>query len=267
MSDVRAAYDPNRLPWLNDTDGERGRRSTGSRGSGGWGAVVLWGVLALILVAAGGYWVGMRSVAQIEAEANTESWSSEATAVLPQPRADAAAPPLVEPAPVQELQPVAPPPVVRMTEPQPLSQGRKQPADRMEPAPAPTQSPARSEDSAVAEPATTAAPQAIAPPAVAKPAPLTLWPADVSEGAAGRAVRIGTFPTRLGAKRAWSRIVRVYPGMKRLKAVVVPVPSVRNGRTYYRLQFGTTSQAHSAVLCQRMRIVGQSCVVIGTPAA
>jgi hypothetical protein len=25
---------------------------------------------------------------------------------------------------------------------------------------------------------------------------------------------------------------------------------------------GTTSQAHSEVLCQRMRIIGQSCVVI-----
>ena len=41
------------------------------------------------------------------------------------------------------------------------------------------------------------------------------------------------------------------------------VPSLRNGRTYYRLQYGTTSQAHSEILCQRMRIVGQSCVVVG----
>jgi hypothetical protein len=29
---------------------------------------------------------------------------------------------------------------------------------------------------------------------------------------------------------------------------------------------GTTSHAHSEVLCQRMRIIGQSCVVIGLPA-
>jgi hypothetical protein len=51
--------------------------------------------------------------------------------------------------------------------------------------------------------------------------------------------------------------------MQRLKAVVVPAQSLRNNQTYYRLQFGTTSQAHSAVLCQRMRMIGQSCVVIG----
>ena len=79
-------------------------------------------------------------------------------------------------------------------------------------------------------------------------------------------VRVGTFYSRRQAKQGWARIVKVYPGMRNLRAVVVPNPSLRNGRTFYRLQFGTTSQAHSTVLCQRMRIVGQSCVVVGLPA-
>ena len=78
-------------------------------------------------------------------------------------------------------------------------------------------------------------------------------------------MRVGTFYTRRQAKQGWARIVRVYPGMRRLRAVVVANPSLRNGRTFYRLQFGTTSQAHSAVLCQRMRVVGQSCVTVGLP--
>ncbi len=30
-----------------------------------------------------------------------------------------------------------------------------------------------------------------------------------------------------------------------------------------RLQIGTTSQAHSAMLCQRMRMIAQSCAAIG----
>jgi hypothetical protein len=30
---------------------------------------------------------------------------------------------------------------------------------------------------------------------------------------------------------------------------------------------GTTSQAHSTVLCQRMRMIGQGCVVIGLNSA
>ena len=44
--------------------------------------------------------------------------------------------------------------------------------------------------------------------------------------------------------------------------MVVPVQSKRNSKIYYRLQMGTTSQAHSVVLCQRLRMIGQSCIVI-----
>jgi hypothetical protein len=55
--------------------------------------------------------------------------------------------------------------------------------------------------------------------------------------------------------------------MRRLRAVVVPNPSLRTGQMLYRLQFGTTSQAHSEILCQRMRIVAQSCVTVGLPAS
>jgi hypothetical protein len=84
----------------------------------------------------------------------------------------------------------------------------------------------------------------------------------VKDGASGRLVRIGTFSTARQAKKGWWAIMRVNPALKRLPALVVPVQSLRDGRTYYRLQMGTTSQAHSEVLCQRMRIIGQSCVVI-----
>ena len=45
--------------------------------------------------------------------------------------------------------------------------------------------------------------------------------------------------------------------------MVVPVQSKRDGKSYYRLQMGTTSQAHSVVLCQKLRMIGQSCIVIG----
>ena len=38
-----------------------------------------------------------------------------------------------------------------------------------------------------------------------------------------------------------------------------------NGRRFYRLQIGTTSQAHSEVLCQRMEKIRYSCAVVGLP--
>ena len=79
-------------------------------------------------------------------------------------------------------------------------------------------------------------------------------------------VRIGTFASPRLAKKGWWRVTGTYPGMSRIPTLVVPVQSLRNGQTYYRLQMGTTSQAHSEVLCQRMRIIGQSCVVVGLPA-
>jgi mRNA-degrading endonuclease toxin of MazEF toxin-antitoxin module len=100
-------------------------------------------------------------------------------------------------------------------------------------------------------------------PPAAKPAPRRPWPVRELDGASGRLVRVGTFSTVRQAKKGWWAIVRMNPALKRLPALVVPVQSQRNGRVYYRLQMGTTSQAHSAVLCQRMRMIGQGCVVIG----
>ena len=94
-------------------------------------------------------------------------------------------------------------------------------------------------------------------------APLEPWPVRVIDGAAGRLVRIGAFSSVHQAKRGWWAIVKVNPALKRLPALVVPVQSLRNGRAYYRLQMGTTSQAHSTVLCQRMRMIAEPCVVIG----
>ena len=80
-------------------------------------------------------------------------------------------------------------------------------------------------------------------------------------------VRVGTYASLQQGKQAWSRLARLYPGMRRLPAVVTDIASLRNGRTYYRLQIGTTSQAHSEVLCQRMKAIGQSCVVVDVAGA
>ena len=65
------------------------------------------------------------------------------------------------------------------------------------------------------------------------------------DGASGRLVRIGAFASPHQAKRGWWAITQVNPALKHLPALVVPVQSLRNGRVYYRLQMGTTSQAHS----------------------
>lgn len=255
MADGRAAYDPDRLPWLTDT--RRPRRVGESA------PLLFWAFLAIVLVAGISYWLGVKSVRQPDEFADILERS----------------PPVAKEAPPELANVPAPPP----SAPRVQAPGLPDVSSVAEPAPVPIPGVDRARP---AEPETrprvTAKPKTPAAPPKARAAPaepvrkraaapqrtrLQAWPADQSAGAHGRVVRVGTFYTRRQAKQGWARIVRVYPGMRRLRAVVVANPSLRTGRTFYRLQFGTTSQAHSAVLCQRMRVVGQSCVTVGLPAS
>ena len=248
MSDIRVAQDPDRLPWLTD---ERKPRRASDRA-----VLLVWALLAALLVGGVAYWVGMQSA--------TEADEPVATAPAPAPALNVAPPAAivqppaedVQPAPAPEVQPV-PEPVVRIPAPEP-AHAAKPHASQV--------AAAKSETPPVVE--KTPAPAPVVKPAprpVARPAPLTFWPASVSEGASGRVVRIGAYGSRFNAKKGWWQIIQRYPGMRRLRAVVAPVPAPRTGRTYYRLQFGTTSQAHSEVLCQRMRAIRKTCAVVGLP--
>ena len=107
-------------------------------------------------------------------------------------------------------------------------------------------------------------------PSPARSAPLAraqqlkLWPSRQAKGASGRLVQIGAFGSRQQAKLGWRRMTRSYPAVGRLPAVVVESRNSR-GKRFYRFQIGTTSQAHSEVLCQRMARIRYSCAVVGLP--
>jgi hypothetical protein len=77
-------------------------------------------------------------------------------------------------------------------------------------------------------------------------------------------VQIGAFGSVAQAKHGWWYMVRAYPAMAHLPAVVRPTRNSK-GREFFRFQVGTTSQAHSEVLCQRMQKIGFSCAVVGLP--
>lgn len=233
MSDVPVAVGFDRLPWLADDHQPRPARQQ-ARVREWFG----WTVAALLAVAGLSYWLGLRT-AEAPPERDPQRLAPPVTVPLPAPRRTApATPPQVVLEPAPQVAPVsAAPPARTKTAPQ-----------------------SRSNQVSPIKPKTSR------PAPVAKPASPSLWPVRVEAGAFGRLVRIGTFSTRQQAKRGWSRIMRLYPGMSRLPALVVPQRSLRDGRTYYRLQMGTTSQAHSEVLCQRMRMIGQSCVVVDLPA-
>jgi hypothetical protein len=158
-----------------------------------------------------------------------------------QPQVKLPAPPEVQPAPEREVPISRPKPVKRIVR-------------RAAAAPPKPEQPTAADQKP--DTATKAAPGASKP--------LPIWPAWQSQGAAGRIVRIGAFGTRYQAKLGWRYMVRAYPAVAHLPATVVETHNSQ-GRAFYRFQIGTTSQAHSEVLCQRMQRIQFSCAVVGLP--
>jgi type IV secretory pathway VirB10-like protein len=231
MGESRAITGLDRLPWLAD-EKEAPRRSTSNRRLSSI-------ALLILVVAALSYWLG------------TKSWSlfpprdaepRQISDPIPLPEARPLPPPEIAAEPVMEAGPLPAPPVVKpAATPAPPRAAAKR--DQRRPKPAvqkPAEKAKKLESSGLRDP----------------------WPVRRVDGAAGRLVHVGTFSTRRQAKRGWNALMRVNPSLQRLPAMVVPVESRRNNRTYYRLQMGTTSQAHSVALCQRLRMIGQSCIVL-----
>lgn len=231
MSESRAASGLDRLPWLADESDLPPRRPARD--------VVGLAILFALAVAAASYWIGLRQSGGFARFDGTPAPRS--TLALPDAReVQPDAVPLSE---EPRVSPVAQPPMPTMARPRVI---------RVAPPARPKAVRPAAKKAALKPDKDAAAPTYSKEP----------WPVRDIEGASGRLVRIGTFSTRLEAKRGWSALVRNNPSLGRLPALVVAAPSSRDGKTYYRLQMGTTSQAHSTVLCQRMRMIGQSCVVI-----
>jgi hypothetical protein len=259
MSQAQAASGLDRLPWLPDEPRPQPQRKRRERGNGG---MLLWALAAMVVVAALSYWIGARSWAPQSPRG--EARPSATTMPVPQPRSEEPRQPVValEPAPevsppVARDVPIATPRVQRGRS----ARSRTGTLTRESP-------PTAALEKTVAEQKggeKTAKPAAPAKP-TANPdsKPLTVWPAAKSQGAKGRIVRIGAFGTRQQAKLGWRRMVQAYPAVAHLKATVVGDRNSR-GRHFYRFQLGTTSQAHSEVLCQRMEKIHFSCAVVGLP--
>jgi cell division protein FtsN len=248
MSRVDAAAPIDRLPWLDDEPAMQPRRSRRTN-------VAAWAGGIMLAVAAAGFWLGSRSVRQ-EVQPPVRKGQVTTTVRLPEARPAA---PEVRVAPQREVR-LEPLPQVRPEARREvhIATPRSEKPSTESAAPSSGQ-----ERSAAATPTPVVRP---APPAAAQqpfvmPKP---WPPRVIHGAAGRLVQIGAFGSTHQAKRGWWFMVRAYPAMAHLPAVVRPTRN-SHGRVFYRFQVGTTSQAHSEVLCQRMLKIGFSCAVVGLP--
>lgn len=246
MIQAQAAAPSDRLPWLADEPAMPQRRS--SR----FGPLAAAAATTLVAVAGASYWIGSQSARQPEVE-----WREPTPA-----KTVAMSPPPQHAEPAQPQVALEPEPEVRIAPPRDLLLGpshvpRRQ--ERMSRAPAAHSREKQAEEGPPRVAVAAAPPQS---PQVA--APLTPWPAWRSAGASGRIVRIGAFGTRQQAKLGWRFMVDAYPAVAHLKATVVESRNSR-GRSFFRFQIGTTSQAHSEVLCQRMERIRLSCAVVGLP--
>lgn len=242
-----------RLPWLADEPAPRVAKQRRK-------SLLPWAASAIVLVAAGGFWLGSRSVEQSVVPATQ---SVPPTAIVQLPPANEAEAPVVTMAAPKEVQPAS----ASEVRPAPAREVRIAPPAQSEAnAQATTAGPAQDSTtpSEVVATAAVPVPAKIAPAAAVAFVMPKPWNPRVFPGAAGRLVQVGAFGTITQAKHGWWYMVRAYPGMSRLPAVVRPTRNSR-GRVFYRFQVGTTSQAHSEILCQRMERIRFSCAVVGLP--
>ena len=254
MPDVAYTGSSDRLPWLpNEVSRPKRKRQTRVRQLGAWGAV------GLLLVAIASYWLGSRSGEPVNGSLPPSTVSSLSKTTVKPPESTSNRTSMQAPAPIA---PVASAPEQAAPRPEIVKIVREYirlPAEPNTDNSAKTQP---EEAPAVAAPPPT--PPIAAPVAVPAPQPLPLWPSRQVAGAAGRLVQIGAFASPLQAKLGWRHMQRAYPAVGQLPAVVVATRNSK-GRKFYRFQIGTTSQAHSEVLCQRMQLIHFSCAVIGLP--
>ena len=248
MSDSRVAGGLDRLPWLADEPVRKAAPVKDRRLD-----LTAWAVAAVLVVTAIAFWLGSRSPVE---ETSRAPSGQTATVTVPQSGAPA---PEVHMAPQPQVASPA----------QPEVRVIRVPEIRIVPAPGAKVSPTEevtapnadaASETAAAEKDTTAA--AAAKAALSKP--LVPWQPRVVAGAAGRLVQVGAFGSVEQAKQGWRYMVRTYPAMAHLPAVVRPDRNSK-GRVFYRFRVGTTSQAHSEVLCQRMEKIHLSCAVVGLP--
>lgn len=252
MSRVDAAAASDRLPWLADepeTKAQPARRVAR--------VPLAWAAGAVVVVAIGAFSFGVDRGDQAVPPLAPKSAQTVTTVPLPEarpvtPEVRLPAETEVRPTPAPEVRSARPREVSITTPTSPRREPRVSAPPPREPPPVVESKPA----------ATTP------PPVIATPSPVFVpprpWDPHNVQGASGRLVQIGAFGSVEQAKRGWWHMVRNYPAMARLPALVRPTRNSQ-GRLFYRFRVGTTSQAHSEILCQRMQRINFSCAVVGLP--
>lgn len=233
MAQARSLDPSERLPWLSDTSRPQPRQPRRSR------------IPLLIAVSVAGAiaFAGWTAIERGADPAPAPALPAK-TVPLPPPGesvTSGAEPQAPTPAEREALAPAAEPVAVRPAAP-PRSQDSGEP---------------KRKSAARAEPRGS---RPVRAPAAATPA---YEPRAWNSGVRGRIIQLGAFRTSAQAQAEWRRVYGRYPLLRPLSPRVLK--SRVRGRTFYRLQIGTFSHAHSELLCQRLRTLGEGCMVLGLP--
>lgn len=85
-------------------------------------------------------------------------------------------------------------------------------------------------------------------------------PAPAAVPAGGALIQLGAYGNKAGAQEAWKKFTRRFDYLEPLTMVIEPV-SV-GGQTLYRLRARTPTAADATGLCGRLRVAGESCMVV-----
>lgn len=235
MTDTRvddpALDDEDRLPWLEAVEEDEESEGPGAAKLIAW---VVIGLVAIGLIVGGLFWVGNREtggaggepelIAAPEGDYKTKPAEPGGMKVEGEGDTAFAASEGADPKGALDVNAVPEAPVARAPRQQPAQPAPRQTAERPA-APAPRQAPA---------------PQPTAAPA-----------------AGGASVQLGAFSTQAAANNAWKAMAARF---KYLAPLTHSVTSTTSGsRTLYRLR---ASGPDAASLCGRLRVAGESCVVI-----
>ena len=92
-------------------------------------------------------------------------------------------------------------------------------------------------------------------PVVETPAPAP----EPTPAASGTVIQLGAFSSAAKAEAAWKALTARFGALGAMSKIVTPVA----GGKLYRLRAGVASPADAKAMCQSLRVAGESCVVVG----
>ncbi|MEG3153424.1 SPOR domain-containing protein [Sphingomonas sp. RB1R13] len=90
------------------------------------------------------------------------------------------------------------------------------------------------------------------------PVPVAV-PEAAPSGGAGTVIQLGAFSSGTKAEAAWKALTARFGALGAMSKIITPV----SGSSLFRLRAGAASPADAKAMCQSLRVAGENCVVIG----